>query len=475
MKNKFTLLLSSVFLSAAVACTAACARTEKKIRIDVGMWPSEASLDESALFRDCKERFEFDNPQYEVVASPYTYSEDTVVAKMLTGQLPTVFTMGFKYVRSAYNNAYIRDVSAFLNEYGWAEKIADDVYAEISWGGVAAGLPNEQNAVCLLLNLDVLCEAGVIAQNSSGEYVLYDEGGLPVYPTTFDEIESACAKIKAHYGGVKYGLFIPSADEDSGRIFANVVYNFGSGDIEYCDEQGEWRADLQSEAVGDALRWVKFMAQNGYIDDASAYDASDWISKIAAEEVAMAFCNSDSAIDALTRTGFEGSNLALVPMPGLKGTESYSLWGGTVYAFSGKATDEQVEGALKFLKYLGESPDTGYISMGAVDRKMSYLKENGMPVFALLSVYNDSSYLSLINGLVEKYGNVPYDYFGRFFGGVNERKRGEEPYYVKELYGVFNRLQQTMLFQPTSSDLVALLAEEEKAFNERYMAKISKN
>ena len=66
------------------------------------------------------------------------------------------------------------------------------------------GVPAEQYAAGMVLNLPLLCEAGVIGQDAQGGYILYDAQGEPLYPDTFSELLAASEAVVLHTSGGAY-------------------------------------------------------------------------------------------------------------------------------------------------------------------------------------------------------------------------------------------------------------------------------
>ena len=187
-KKGIAVLLASVLLLVFLSFVAGCS-APKKIKISVGIWPDKAasSAEEQSLWTEWKERFERDYPQYEIVSQPYSYNANTVLAKVASGQLPTIFKMDASEAEEASANGYIRNVKSELQKFGWYDKIADDVLQEIETEQTVYGVPCERYAAGMVLNLPLLYEIGVIEKNEDGTYRLYQDGE-PLYPNTFEEI-----------------------------------------------------------------------------------------------------------------------------------------------------------------------------------------------------------------------------------------------------------------------------------------------
>lgn len=461
-----TLLLLNVFSS--------CADNSKKIKITVGI-RNGASAFEQAFYEECKKSFEEKFPQYEVITSPYAYTEDTIVAKFTSGQLPTVFEADASVLERALNNGYIRDISKYMNDYGWTEKIESYFLSQITVNGKLCGVPAEQYSAGMVLNLPLLKRAGVLDCNQDGEFILYDDNGAALYPDTFDKIEKASQKIAMNLPSGTFGVFLPSGDEYCGKLFLDLVYNFGSGNLEYIDGEGNWKLSLSHKEFGDAIRWVRQMSQEVYIDDAKSYGVDEWAGKMAKNEVAIAFCQSNQLTAAISAEPLLKNNIAFVPLPTAEDAESCSVWNGKVYVVSARANDEQTEGVFKFLKFLGYGPDTDEQSTYVMKERFEARYSNDIPVFPIISVWRDGDYNEKLQELYDRYKNINEYYYKEFYLGFDKRKRESEPYARESLYSVIDGLVCKMLFEATTSNLVTLLYERETEFTEKHLSNLIEN
>lgn len=442
-----------------------CATPPKKIKISVGIMRT-SSAEESALFEECKHGFEKAYPQYEIISSPYVYSEDTVMAKYASGQLPTVFEADASLALTALDNGYIRDVSDDLKRTGWYEKSDEYFLSEISDGEKVCGVPAEQYSAGMVLNLKILHEAGVIKKDGDG-YVLY-ENGVPAYPDTFEKIEQACGKISAFYGGNAAGLFLSTGSEGSGRIFADIVYNFGSGDLEKIDADGNYGVSFTGEEFGNAMRWVKNTSQLKFVDTSARYGVDDWAEKMSEGKTCFAFCLSNTLTANLSAYPALCDDIAFVPMPTAYGVKSRSVWGGTVFAVSGLASAEQTEGVFEFLRYMGYGPDTDEQSFSYFERRVSDLHRKSVPVIPQIQVWNDDDYKKAAEAVYAKYPNANYGYYKAYLEGFNSIKKSGEPFERTNLHLAICGLFEKMLFEATTSNIVTLLEDGEKDFNAKY-------
>jgi ABC-type glycerol-3-phosphate transport system substrate-binding protein len=212
-------------------------------------------------------------------------------------------------------------------------------------------------------------------------------------------------------------------------------------------------------------------------DDLIPPDASlsynDWYSKIGSGQVAMAFCGSDALALPVSTFNFPLDQFAFVPMPTGDGVSRYSLYGGTPYVFSANATDEQVKGALLFLKYMGRSPEIDDISLEAMELGFQTAQAKAMPILPTIKAWADPDYLEVANELEEKYINVNMDYFRDFFDTIEEMKKPEEPHYCQDMYGLLDNAIQSILSNPVADPLSELTIANNQ-FQKNFLSKINK-
>ncbi len=454
------LLLLCTLLSCAAATS--CGEDGERIKISVGMWRG-TSEEERRVYAECKQAFEREYPQYEVVAAPYVYDGNTIVSRYASGQLPTLFEADAREARTALADGYVKDVSGYFSALGYGEAADGFVLEEIASENGVCGVPASQGAAGMVLNLPLLAKAGVIEESADG-YALYEDG-VPLWPDTFAEVEEAARKVAQTCGDGVFGVLLPSGSSDSGGLFLDIAYNFGCGSLER-ERDGEYALDLGSQGFGDAMRWVRNLAQERLADDSRSYGDGDWAEEMAAGRAAVSFCYSEGLASALAEHPSLCGSLAFVPMPSATG-ESLSVWRGTVYAVSGSATEEQVEGAMAFLQFTGCGPDAEKGARRA-EVRLETDAALGLPALPPLPVWKDGAYLAALEKVYAGYGAGALYYDG-FYDGFESARMHGEPFALKELCGLADELFSRMLFEATTSNIVTLLDESEKSFTEKYL------
>ncbi|MDR0854997.1 MAG: hypothetical protein LBN25_01360 [Christensenellaceae bacterium] len=456
MKKKILISVAcTLLLTMCLAVFAACKKSGDKVVITVGMWPEASQKADIEVFNKWKASFEADYPEYEIKPAAYTYSPDTVTAKAESGQLPTVFQTYFTEPQKLITSKYIADITDLLHEFGWYDKMDTTMREAVTSDGRVYGIPRDGYGLGLFLNLEMFYELGEIDKGADGKYILYDNDGAPLYPTTFADVKRVSELVVAEYENT-YGMVILSANKNGGWQFSNMAWNFGASALQVNDG-GKWKSALNSKGAVDALNWILDMRQNDLISSASSNSYMDWYRNIGSKTVAMAIAGSDALSLPVTNYNFNKDDIAFVPMPTGDGVSQNALYGGTPYVFSSKASKEQIKGAMLFLKYMGRSPEVDEVSTRAMEDGNRLAQSKGMPILPTIKPWVNEEYLTYANALEAQFVNVNMDYYKDFFSTIGTIKKAEEPYYCQEMYGYLDNAIQEVLSHPATANPQALL------------------
>ena len=471
MKKWLCAAFAALMGTAAVLPMAACGDGDGRIQVKIGMWPDNTQTADVAMYEEWEAQFEADYSQYDIVADRYDYSADTITAKATAGQLPTVFQTYFTEPQKLISNGWIADITDQLTELCWLDKMDPSMREAVSADGRCYGVPRDGYGLGLFLNLSMLYDVGVIDKDSDGNYVLHDENGEPLYPTTFEEIEEVSRLIVDSYDNT-YGLVVLSANGNGGWQFSNMAWNFGCEAMQIENSDGSWTANLNDQGAVDALTWIQEMANEGLIYPDASLSYNDWYAKIGSNNVAMAFCGSDALTLPVTTFNFNKDDIAFVPMPTGDGESRYSLYGGTPYVFAANATDEEIMGALLFLKYMGRSPETDEVSVTAMERGHQTAQSKGMPIIPTIKAWVNEDYLEVAEALEQQYMNVNYYYYEDFFDSIDTMKRSEEPNNCQDMYKLLDTALQNVISRPGTANPQALLDTANGQFQRNYLDKL---
>ena len=182
----------------------------------------------------------------------------------------------------------------------------------------------------------------------------------------------------------------------------------------------------------------------------------EWYNAIGSK-VAMAIVGSDVLHLAQTNGDVDMDDLAFVPMPTGNGKDHYSLYGGTPYVFSSKASDEQVEGVLKFFEYIGRGPNITDISKAAMEKGNQVAQEKNQPIIPKIKPWINTEYVEYATQLEDEYVSIKMENYKDFFDSIDENKHNEVQYAAQEMYEFLDDVIQQVLDKPETANPKALL------------------
>ncbi|MCF7924550.1 MAG: sugar ABC transporter substrate-binding protein [Candidatus Izimaplasma sp.] len=479
MKKFYSVVLIGILILTLLACNG---DSEGKTEVTIGFWPESNLSSDVEMYEDWERMFEEDYPEYDIVGRPYTYSTDDFAALASTGNLPIVFETWFTEPEKLVSKGYVRDITDILVELEWLDKLDDEMRQQLTFDEKIYGIPRDGYGLGLFLNLEIFEMVGLMEDiNNDGIIDIYDNQGNPLYPTTMQELYDTATYIsntmQEYYEEEVAGLVILSANKNGGWQFSNLAWNFGESLQIYNESSGTWKANLNSEASLKAMQWIYDLKwTENALPQTPSLTYSDWYFYIGNNMAAMSFVGSDAINLPVTNYGMNKDNIAFVPIPaGFDSDENrhqYTLFGGTPYMFSDRATDEQVRGALLFMEYIGRSPLTTDIAQQSVTRGMVVAQEKGMTIVPSIKPWKNTEYLEMMETIESVYVNVYMPNFEDFYDNLQETKRPEEPYYTQEMYEILDSVIQQILTNE-NADIEALLNSANSNFETNYMSQVN--
>jgi multiple sugar transport system substrate-binding protein len=470
---KKVLMSLLIIISAFVLAGCNPSSNSDKIEITIGMWPEPYLVDDVAMFEEWKRLFEEDYPEYEIIGQPYSYSLDTFFPMAQSGTQPTIFATWFTEPEKLIDNGFVRDITPQLDELGWSDKMDEQMREVLTFDEKIYGIPRDGYGLGLFINLEIFEEVGLIDDHDNDGYLdIHDPDGTPRYPTTMDELSEMAAYITetemTYYEKDVAGLVLLSSDNTGGWQFSNIAWNFGA-ELQVQDNSGQWVSNLDSPEVIDALEWVKELKWTyDALPESTTLSYSDWFNFIGTGRAAMAFAGNDAISLPITNFNMDKDKIAFVPIPAGPDGDQYALFGGTPFMFSAQASDEQVMGALKFLEYMGQSPETSEIARQSMILGMQTAVSKNMPILPTISAWQNEEYTSLVEQLETQYVNVNMDHFNPFFDMVVDMRKPEVPYYSQEMYEILDTVIQ-QVFTNQNADPTSLLTSANEQFQTQYM------
>lgn len=449
----------------ALSLLSGCGKKDGKTQLKIGFWPLSTDKEDVKMYTEWKNNFERDYPQYEIVDAHYEYSKDTIAAKARSGSLPTVFQTWFTEPQSLVNSGFIRSIDKQLKALGWLDKMDAEMKETLTFNGEVYGVPRDGYGLGLLINLNTLYDNGIIEKDGSGKYILYDNSGNPLYPHTFEQIKQAGIEI-ADSSDTK-AIYICSTNKNGGWQFSNYAWNFGA---ELTKEvNGKITANLNCAEAVQALEWIKDLKNEELLLNQKSVEYEGWYNKIE-DQVAMAVVGNDVIKLASTQAHVNMDNLAFVPMPSDGTHKRYSLYGGTPYVFAKNATDEQVEGVLKFFDYIGRSPNINDISKAAMRYGYEVAQRKNQPILPEINPWTNADYVSYKQSLVNEFVNVNMDYYKEFFDTIQTNKHAEVSYLPQEMYEILDTAIAQVFDNPSTANCLSILT----TCNAKYQEKLDK-
>ena len=453
------LLVVSVFAGCKTTGEGQTAENDKydpnaEVEVSLGIWPEDTMTDDIAMHEGFVAKLKETNPNITYKPANYKYATDSFVALAEGGNLPTVFETWFTEPQKLIKGEYVKDITADMQEMGWADKMSDNIKSLLSKDGKIYGTPRDGYALGLYINMNLFEQAGLV-----------NEDGTAKYPKTFDELYDAAKTIKEKTG--QSGFVLLGKDNAGGWHFSNIAWNYGAT-LQTQNADGKWEANLNSAEVLEAMKWVQKMIKDG-LTTANPAD-EDWASgfvQLGTGKAAMYIAAQDAVNQPTQVNGLEVNKLSLVPVPAGSKAQ-YSLMGGTPYMFAGNATRNQVMGALKYLEVRGKAPELTADAKEGLAATYKLNKEEGVPNIPTFQVWKDADLLTQQAEVRKDYENVDMKLFDDYFNKVAEEGniKAEEPNLAQEMYAEFTKVIQALVQNNDMSeaDLQAALDTADKNF-----------
>ena len=425
--------------------------------ISVGGWPTKEGKEKENIEAK-KARFEEANKDFVIEPDSWIFDRKSFYAKAAAGQLPVLYDCGFTEVPQVIAAGYSADLTDELKKQGLYDKINKDVLELVSKDGKVYAFPYAAYIFGIAYNVDDFQAAG-----------LMNADGTPQQPKTWDELAQFAVKLKQATG--RPGFVFPTANNNGGWQFTQIAWSYGANFMEKGSD-GKWKAVFNSPEAAEALQWIKdlkwkydVLPANTLIDHTELY-------KTFGTRGASMVIGAGDTPGKIVSYDMKPNSIGMMATPA--GPKKWvTLMGGSVYALSNKASEKQIEGALKWLQmtYTPDATDEYKIN---TEQSFQERAEKGFLVgVKSMSQWNtESSALKFRDEMIDKYANGDpahvklYNDFVQDLGGCELRP--EEPVCAQELYGILDNCIQEVLTNK-DADPKTLLEKANSDFQKNYL------
>lgn len=462
-KNNKILSMMLVFVLL-VSVLSGCAKEEVsdktedgKTIITVANWPDpDADPNGNAEMEGFKKQFMEENPDIEINGKSWWYSLDTFMANAETDTLPTVYKVYVTELDKIINGGYAADLTDEIKEIGFYDKINEHMMKTISRDGRIYFFPSGIYSMGLVINMNLFRQAGLI-----------DENGAPIAPKTFDELREISKIIHEKTG--KAGFVFPTLNNGGGWNFTTLGWNYG---VDFMEETTDgWKATFANEKSAAALKLLKDMKwEDNSLPSSANIPLGDLPKIIALDQAAMAFAHPGQIRSMTTTWGMKFEDIGFVKMPA--GPERHvTLIGGEAYAIAPNATKDQIDAAIRWLKFRGINPDLSDEEKENYYNEMKQKAEVGDTPIGIfdLTAWDDTATATAYKKQVdEEFRNIPIQNVADYNDKTGVEIQGEEPVCAQELYAALDRCIQEVLTNK-DADCLEVLKQAQEDFQSNHL------
>lgn len=444
-----------------MTCMTGCNKTGEnangKTTITVSNWPNpESNPDEYERMTQKAKRFEEQNPDIHIVGDEWGYTTQTFAAKAEGGTLPTIYIIPFTETKKIMDLDYAVDVTQFVKDYNYYDIISDYCMSNISKEGKIFYIPDTVYSMHLLMNLNLMRDAGLMEADDT-----------PKIPETYDELLEMARTITVKTG--KPGFLFPTTNNMGGWMFTVFAWSFGAKFINQT-EDGKWTANFATPECINALKFIRDMKwEYGVLPESTLINDSEISKLIGTDQAAMTISNL-TLMNNTRSYGLDINNVGVAHLPaGPK--KRVNLVGGSYYAFSPEASEEQLDAAFKWLTFENDVlnfDDAAKASME--DTIKTEVNEGYLVGIHSMSIWNtNSEYQSYKNSLEDKYCNVNPNHIKNINTTINGIEyMTEEPICTQDLYAALDACLQEVLTNE-NADCAAVLKQANDDFQVNYL------
>lgn len=424
--------------------------------LSVGLWPQKEGLAlEQAEER--KARFEKDNPDVVIERDYWTFDRKSFYAKAAGGKLPIYFNAQYTEVNEIARAGYAADLTDALKKYGFIDKMNPTVLKCVTVDDKVMAVPISAAILGLSYNVELFEKAG-----------LMEADGTPKQPKDWNEVVEFAKIIKEKTG--QCGFVLPTANNSGGWIFTSLAWSFGAKFMEHQDD-GSWKATFNSPEAAEALQWIKDLKwKYDLLPSNTLIDGEEWFKLFGTGKAGMSIMAGDYPTRVVTY-GMTPDQIGIMATPA--GPKAHvTLLTGNIHAVSSKATDDQIDAAVRWIKTATSFEATDEFKKNAEDSIKKSIDEGRLVGIKVFSPWkNDVETVKYERDLIDKYANSNQNHvrlYNEFVADCPIEVRAEEPVCCQELYSVLDNCIQEVLTNK-DADCATILEKANSDFQQNYL------
>jgi len=240
MKKFFALLIALVMVMSLVACGGAGGG---KVTLDI--MAAEYGTNTAAWWKEFETKFEEANKNIDLVIDVVSWNDITTKVNTRIGNDDAPDILNIDSFADYQAEGLLLPAQDYISEETYA-KFYESFLEQSVVDGTVWAVPDLASARAMYYNKDILAAAGVEV------------------PTTWEELEAACAAIKAYNPDI-YPWGVDMTTDEGQACFAYYIWNNGG---DFTDAEGNWT--LNSAENVEAIEFIIDMVNKGYTNSSPA-------------------------------------------------------------------------------------------------------------------------------------------------------------------------------------------------------------
>ena len=424
--------------------------------LTVGLWPDKEGT-ELTQIEERKTRFEENNPDVVIERDYWAFDRKTFYAKAAGGTLPTYFRAQFTEIEEMGRSEYSADLKNVMKKYDILDNINPAVLECVTYDDRVVAMPSKAAIMGLSYNVDLFEKAG-----------LMEVDGTPKQPKDWNEVVEFAKQIKEKTG--KPGIVLPTANRSGGWIFTSIAWSFG---VNFMEQQadGKWKATFNTPEAAEALQWVKDLKwKYDLLPTNTLIDGQEWYRVFGTGNAGMSIMAGDYPSRVVTY-GMQPEQVGIMATPA--GPKAHvTLLTGEVHAVSSKATEDQIDAAMRWIKTETTYEASDEFKKNKEDSIKQDLEDGKLVGVKVFSPWKgDTPAVKYERELIDKYSNANPNHvrlYNEFVANCPIEIRPEEPMCCQELYATLDNCIQEVLTNK-DADCASVLEKANSDFQQNYL------